>query len=67
MLVCLPDTLWFPENGLAKLANNDLSFLLFPVADPSAFDIVITNDDDTIREIQVKPTDPSGNWVWGAF
>lgn len=67
VLVGLPDTLWFPENGLAKLANNDLSFLLFPVADPSAFDVVITNDDDSIREIQVKPTDPSGNWVWGAF
>lgn len=65
-VVGLPDTLWFPENGLTMLPDGVLSFLLFPVATPSLFDAVVT-DGDLVREIQVKDPDPKTHWVWGAF
>ena len=31
VLIGLPDTIWFPENGLSALPDHELSFLLFPV------------------------------------
>ena len=39
----LPDTIWFPENGLKFLPDNVLSFLLFPVDHPEHFDAVLTD------------------------
>jgi glucose-1-phosphate thymidylyltransferase len=62
----LPDTVWFPEDGLAALPNDVLSFLLFPVQRPEFFDAVVL-DGDRVREIQVKQPKPSSNWIWGAF
>jgi glucose-1-phosphate thymidylyltransferase len=66
VLVGLPDTVWFPEDGLARLGGG-LSFLLFPVARPELFDAVIAGPDGAVREIRVKATDPGTRWVWGAF
>ena len=63
----LPDTIWFPENGLAALPDDELSFLLFPVEQPQFFDAVVTDEHGRIEEIQVKQTDARSNWVWGAF
>jgi dTDP-glucose pyrophosphorylase len=62
----LPDTIWFPENGLAELPDDTLSFLLFPVERPEFFDAVVL-DGDRVREIQVKRPDAASNWIWGAF
>jgi glucose-1-phosphate thymidylyltransferase len=67
VLVGLPDTVWFPEEGLAALPDGVLSFLLFPVDEPRHFDAVATDDDGRVREIQVKRADASTHWVWGAF
>ncbi|HZH03644.1 MAG TPA: sugar phosphate nucleotidyltransferase, partial [Myxococcaceae bacterium] len=53
VLVGLPDTVWFPEDGLCKLADG-LSFLLFPVERPELFDAVVIDADGAVREIQVK-------------
>lgn len=64
--VGLPDTVWFPENGLAALPDDALSFLLFPVADPEHFDAVLL-DDERVREIRVKQDAPGTHWIWGAF
>src|SRR5205807_2388900 len=36
--VGLPDTIWFPENALCALRDDQLSFLLFPVEEPQFFD-----------------------------
>ncbi len=63
----LPDTIWFPENGLFALPEDRLAFLLFPVARPEFFDAVVTDDAGRVREIQVKQADARSNWVWGAF
>jgi dTDP-glucose pyrophosphorylase len=67
VIVGLPDTLWFPIDGLTALADDGLSFLLFPVERPELFDAVITTADDAVVEIQVKQSGAESSWVWGAF
>ena len=54
VLVGLPDTVWFPEDGLGRAARRRLSFLLFPVERPELFDAVVLDGEDRVREIQVK-------------
>lgn len=67
VIVGLPDTLWFPEDGLRALPDAGLSFLLFPVARPELFDAVVTDESGAIQEVQVKPQRASTHWIWGAF
>lgn len=67
VLVGLPDTVWFPEDGLCRLDGDALSFLLFPVQHPEFFDAVVTGDGGRVLEIQVKRPGASSSWVWGAF
>lgn len=67
VVVGLPDTIWFPADGLCGLPEDLLSFLLFPVKRPEFFDAVVTGDDDCVREIQVKREQPDSAWIWGAF
>jgi glucose-1-phosphate thymidylyltransferase len=67
VVVGLPDTVWFPESGLAALPNGVLSFLLFPVERPEFFDAVVMDGNDRVQEIQVKQRDAASNWIWGAF
>jgi dTDP-glucose pyrophosphorylase len=63
----LPDTIWFPEDGLARLPDDRFSFLSFPVEEPQHFDAVVADADGRIREIQVKAPSPASNWIWGAL
>ncbi len=67
VIVGLPDTVWFPEDGLTYLPDDVLSFLLFPVAQPQLFDAVLTDRSGCVREIRVKDSDPGSHWIWGAF
>ena len=67
VMVGLPDTIWFPEDGLSALSDDALSFLLFPVEHPEFFDAVVSDEDGAVREIQVKQREPRSTWVWGAF
>ncbi len=67
VLIGLPDTIWSPEDGLARLSDDALSFLLFPVDKPELFDAVCTNDRDEVTEIQVKQAGAASQWIWGAF
>lgn len=72
VLIGLPDTIWFPENGyrqaLAKLERGaaEVSLLLFPVANPGAFDAVISDEASYVQEVEVKRPDAHSRWVWGA-
>jgi glucose-1-phosphate thymidylyltransferase len=66
VIIGLPDTVWFPDDGLVRLGDDPLSFLLFPVARPELFDTVITDEDGAVRAIQVKAERPQGHWIWGA-
>lgn len=65
--VGLPDTIWFPETGLAALPADALSFLLFSVERPELFDVVISDAAGNVRRIDVKPKAPQSSWIWGAF
>lgn len=67
VVIGLPDTIWFPEDGLKFLPEDALSFLLFPVAQPRYFDAVVTDDHGMVQAIQVKQRDASSNWIWGAI
>jgi dTDP-glucose pyrophosphorylase len=67
VVVGLPDTIWFPREGLALLPPGCLSFLLFPVSRPEFFDAVVTDAAGRVEEIQVKQQGARSNWVWGAF
>ena len=71
LLVGLPDTIWFPADGLARLPLDTLSFLLFPVRHPELFDAVLTADSGAgsseVQCIQVKQPGAATRWIWGAF
>jgi dTDP-glucose pyrophosphorylase len=67
VVVGLPDTIWFPRDGLARLPHDSLSFLLFPVSHPELFDAVVTDESGAVRMIQVKQNNAATHWVWGAF
>jgi dTDP-glucose pyrophosphorylase len=66
VLIGLPDTIWFPEDGFARLPDEVLSFLCFPVNKPEFFDAVVADEDGDIIEIQVKQRQPRSHWIWGA-
>ncbi|WP_035692990.1 sugar phosphate nucleotidyltransferase [Azospirillum halopraeferens] len=67
VMIGLPDTVWFPEDALAALPDDRLSFLLFPVDRPELFDAVVTDEAGRVREIRVKHLDAGTRWIWGAF
>ena len=67
VLIGLPDTVWSPADALARLPDNALSFLLFPVERPELFDAVRTDVDGNVQEIAVKRLDAGSNWIWGAI
>src|SRR5262245_38585721 len=67
VIVGLPDTIWFPEDGLCHLPDSMLSFLLFPVEHPELFDAAVTDETGAVIEIQVKNADARSRWIWGAF
>jgi glucose-1-phosphate thymidylyltransferase len=67
VVVGLPDTIWFPEDALARLPADRLAFLLFPVARPELFDAVVTDAAGRVEAIDVKSARARSDWVWGAF
>jgi dTDP-glucose pyrophosphorylase len=67
VIVGLPDTVWFPEDALAVLPDDELSFLLFPVERPEFFDAVVLDHENRVLEIQVKQPNAASHWIWGAF
>lgn len=67
IVVGLPDTVWFPVDGLRRLPDDTLSFLLFDVAHPELFDAVVTDGAGWVRAIDVKSPRARSSWVWGAF
>jgi len=72
VLIGLPDTIWFPENGYRQALSvlegtpADVSLLLFPVTNPSAFDAVVSDEHGYVQEVEVKRADAHSHWIWGA-
>ena len=67
VLIGLPDTIWFPEDGFLSLPEQRFSMLLFPVEQPEFFDAVVFGTDWLVEEVQVKRKDAQSKWIWGAF
>jgi NDP-sugar pyrophosphorylase family protein len=67
VLIGLPDTIWFPEDGFRALPDERLALLLFPVDRPELFDAVVTASDGRVLEVQVKQAGPASSWIWGAL
>ncbi len=67
VIIGLPDTIWFPEDGLCLLPTDELAFLLFPVARPELFDSVVLERDGRVLRIDVKQENAESRWIWGAF
>lgn len=73
VIIGLPDTIWFPENGYRPCLSvlddtrSDVSLLLFPVTNPSAFDAVVSDEFGYVKEVQVKRIDTHSQWIWGAL
>lgn len=63
----LPDTIWFPEDGLRGLSPEVFTFLTFPVERPEFFDAVVSDDHNRVRRVQVKSQNPETHWIWGAM
>lgn len=68
VLVGLPDTIWFPENGyLTALARKaPVNLLLFPVAQPQYFDSVVIDEHGGVLRVDVKNPAAESPWIWGA-
>jgi len=69
VLIGLPDTIWFPENAYLSaldFSRTSVNLVLFPVADPSAFDAVVCDELGYVEQVQVKQEGPGSHWVWGA-
>ena len=55
-----------PEDALARLPDDTLSFLLFPVDRPELFDAVVTDAHGHVERIDVKQPNAGSHWIWGA-
>ena len=68
VLIGLPDTIWFPENAYrhALEDTDSVNLVCFPVLNPSAFDVVVSDDLGYVRRVEVKQKDAHSRWVWGA-
>ncbi len=65
VLIGLPDTVWMPLDGMARLPADVLSFLLFPVEHPELFDAVVCGPEGAVERIDVKRADAGTHWIWG--
>ncbi len=68
VLIGLPDTIWFPENAFRAPVEqgSDVNLVLFPVANPSAFDAVLCDERGRVERVVVKQPNPGSQWIWGA-
>ena len=67
VMIGLPDTIWFPQDGYLHLPDAVPSLLMFPVAQPQLFDVVLLDEKDRVTEVQVKVREPGSSWIWGAI
>jgi glucose-1-phosphate thymidylyltransferase len=71
VLVGLPDSIWHPVDGFARLVSAlepgvDVVLGVFRSGEPERGDVVDVDADDVVRGVAVKPAEPAGELVWGA-
>ena len=70
VLIGLPDTIWFPEDAFLRaldFRHAEVNLVLFPSANPSAFDAVLCDELGFVQEILVKNSTTASGWIWGAI
>lgn len=62
----LPDTIWYPKDGFAKVRDQkgELVLGLFDTGTPERFDSVVIDKDSQIQSIEVKVKHPKTKWTW---
>ncbi len=70
VLFGLPDTIWEPKDGYAKLVEalqptDDLVLGIFSTADLERSDVVTVGETGLVERVDVKPERPASSWVWG--
>ena len=67
MVIGLPDTVWFPADGLCALPDGGSLSCSSPSSGLNFSTPSLTDDEGRVSEIQVKQAGAESNWVWGAF
>lgn len=70
VLLGFPDTIWEPEDGFVQLVEalegtTDVVLGCFRSAELERSDVVVADDDGTVRAVQVKPAAPAADVIWG--
>jgi glucose-1-phosphate thymidylyltransferase len=70
VLLGFPDTLWEPADGYLPLVRavkegRDVALGLFRTPDLERSDVVVFGESGRIIGIDVKPTVPPSEWIWG--
>jgi glucose-1-phosphate thymidylyltransferase len=71
VLIGLPDTIWHPVDGFARLVDGlrpdtDAVLGVFRSSEPERGDVVDLHADCIVRAVAVKPAQPAGDLIWGA-
>ena len=70
VLLGFPDSVWGPEDGFALLVDEldettDVALGCFRSRELERSDVVVSDDDGTVRSVQVKPERPASKLIWG--
>jgi dTDP-glucose pyrophosphorylase len=69
ILFGFPDTIWEPPDGflrlLARLEGYEVALGLFLGTEPERSDVVGFTTSGLVTSIDVKPGNPTTNWIWG--
>jgi dTDP-glucose pyrophosphorylase len=60
VLIGLPDTVWFPEDGFRRIEDDALAFLCFPVDHPEFFDAVVFEEGEPAAKAEAAGAEPGG-------
>ncbi|MBD0291000.1 MAG: NTP transferase domain-containing protein [Thermoleophilia bacterium] len=72
VLIGLPDSLWQPEDGFAKLVAQltdgaDVVLGLFRSREPERCDVVTVDSEGRVLSVEPKPQAPRSHLVWGCL
>jgi glucose-1-phosphate thymidylyltransferase len=69
VLLGFPDTIWEPIDGFVRLLDAlegfEVALGLFHGHEPGRSDVVEFAESGIVRSVEVKPSVPKSNWVWG--
>jgi glucose-1-phosphate thymidylyltransferase len=70
VMLGFPDILFYPEDAYAQMKKvlidqpYPVVLGLFPVSNPSKYDMVVTNEEDVIEQVVIKPAEGDFHYAW---